>query len=436
MRGLYESILDDEADILTRSDQDANLILWSEIANGGMFDKAKFRIKPGSADGKIKLEYLGGEQDILTIKFLSEKLYEQFNEVCEGIYIYARNTIEMMIGFDFDFDTLPHFYDLEGDGYDDPFRIGATHINLNSQSCTLRNLNPENLGVNKKTTASTSLEIFSSAGHADVIFKDFRWDVPYANVIFKDIHIKNTKHIELSVYKITSNNVDVDNTADDEMKKIGILSHVRGNRDTIDQISFNNGVLKLADTTTSYTVRGSLSGLGIKTIIGDGSILHNVLANDVHLVSSMKRLGVVPLDSKPLTFDTYRSKPKIQIYNLQRVLGKVPPKMNFRAWCDITNDKKDWKEWNEVSSLNFMFYVGRGELNQVYSNCRLVRFADASSQISADIVKILLKHRYISDDELKTVFPLDNFTNLEYIAWNSGKENKCIIKTPKGWHLK
>ena len=109
--------------------------------------------------------------------------------------------------------------------------------------------------------------------------------------------------------------------------------------------------------------------------------------------------------------------------------------MKFRAWCDTSQDRENWKEWTEVSGLNFVFYVGRGELDQVYSNCMVIRFADASSAIVTDIQTLLKKHRYISDDELKTVFPLDNFTNLSFIVWNAGS-GEGIVKTPKGWHRK
>ena len=433
MRGLYESILDDEASILSRSDRDANLMLWSDILFGsGMIDKSQFRIKPGSTTDNFKLEYFGRESVGIGIKFLSERLYKQFREACEGIYIYARNMVELMIGFDFDFSTLPHFYDLEGDGYDTPFRIGTTRINLTKNSYTLYNLNPENLGIDKKTTTETILSVFGSIRSADVTFKDFRWDVPYAKVKFEDIHIKNTKHIELSVSEITSTNVDVDNTADDETKKIGILSHVYGFGLTVREISFNHGVLKLIDTTTTYKVRGSLSDLGIKTVIGDGTNLYDVRADDVHLISSMKKLGVIPADSKYITFDNYRNKPKIRNYSLQPEIGSGAPKMKFRAWCDTSHDEANWTAWNDVSSLNFVFYVGRGELDQVQSNCMLIRFAETSSQIVTDIQRLLKKHRYISDDELKTVFPLDNFINLKFIIWN----NVGIVKTPRGWYTK
>jgi len=436
MRGLYESILDDEDTILSRSDRDANMLMWSDILFGsGMLNKGQFRIKPGSDKDKFKLEYFGQEYTVIPIKFLSERLYEHFRKGCEGIYIYARNMIEMMIGFDFDFDTLPHFYDLEGDGYDDPFRIGTTHINLTNNTYTLRNLNPENLGINKKTTKSTILKIFRKIERADVTFKDFRWDAPYAEVILENIRIKNTKHIELPVRKITTSNVDVDNAADDETKEICILSHVRGDRSTTDQISFNNGVLKLIDTTTSYTVRGSLSGIGIKSIVGDGAIMRNMLTTDVHLVSSLKKLCVIPSTQKYITFDTYRNKPKILNYSLHREVGSVLPKMKFRAWCDTSHDKENWKDWDDVSCLNFVFYVERGALDQVQSNCVLIRFADASSQIVSDIQKLLKKHRYISDEELETVIPLSNFDNLKFIVWSAGS-GEGIVKTPKGWCMK
>lgn len=436
MRGLYESILDDEADILSRSDRDADLLLWSEILFGsGMLNKEQFRIKPGSTTNKFKLEYFGREYATIPFKFLSERLYKQFSEACEGIYIYSQNMIEMMIGFDFDFGTLPHFYNLDGDGYDVPFRVGTTHINLTNSGHTLHNLKPENLAINKKTSVPTTLKIFGSTGRADVVFKDFSWDVSSAKVIFENLHIKNTKHIELSVREVVASRVDVDNTADDETKKIGILSRVRGDRDTNHQISFSNGVLKLDDTTASYTVQGSLSDIGIKSVVGGESILLNVSADDVHLISSMKRLSVIPSGSNHIDFDNYKSKPKIHVYSIHRALSYAPPKMKFHAWCDTTHDKHDWKDWDEVSSLNFIFYVGRGELDQVYSNCRLVRFADASSQIVTDIQKLLKKQRYVSDEELETVIPLHNFANLKFIIWNAGS-GECIVKTPKGWHLK
>ena len=109
--------------------------------------------------------------------------------------------------------------------------------------------------------------------------------------------------------------------------------------------------------------------------------------------------------------------------------------MNFRAWCDISHDKENWSDWRDVSSLNFMFYVEHGELDHVHSNCMVVRFAEASSRIITDIQKLLKNHRYISDDELKTVFPLDNFINLSFIIWNAGS-GEGIVKTPKGWHVK
>ena len=438
MRGLYESLLDDEATILSRSDRDADLLMWSEVVFGsGMLNKGQFRIKPGSTAGKFKLEYFGKEYTPIPIKFLSEGLYKQFSEACEGIYIYALTMIEMMIGFDFDFNTLPHFYDLEGDGYDDPFRTGTTHINLTNYVYTLRNLNPENLGINKKTSQDTTLKIFNSMGCADVTFKNFRWDVPYAKVMFENIRIKNTKHIDLSVEEITASNVDVDRTADDETKKIGILSHLSGFGNNImkDKISFSNGVLKLTDKSISYDVHGSLSNIGIKDIIGDGICIYGVLDKDVHLISRMKLVRVAPDDSDKIEFDNYRSKPKIRIYSLQRVFGNKAPNMNFRAWCDISQDKENWNDWDDVSSLNFVFYAGRGALDCVYSNCMLIRFAEASSQIVTDIQRLLKKHSYISDDELKTVFPLDNFNNLKFIVWNAGS-GEGIVKTPKGWHKK
>ncbi len=65
----------------------------------------------------------------------------------------------------------------------------------------------------------------------------------------------------------------------------------------------------------------------------------------------------------------------------------------------------------------------------------LIRFADVSSQIITDIQKLLKKQRYISDDELRAVFPLDNFTNIKFIVWNDGSD-EGIVKTPKGWHIK
>lgn len=434
MKGLYESILDDEATVLSRSDRDANILLWADILFGsGMLNKGQFIIKPGSANGKFKLEYFGKEYTPIPIKLLSERLYNQFRKGCEGIYIYSQNMIELMIGFDFDFGTLPHFYNLDGNGYD-PFRIGTTHINLTNSSYTLLNLNPENLGIDKKTTQSTTLKIFNSIGAVGVTFKDFRWDVPHAKVIFENIRIRNTKHIDLSVEEITANNVYVDNTADDETKKIGILSRVRGDRSSMDKISFNNGTLKLTDKTISYNVNGSLSSFGIKDIIGDGISIYDVHDKDIHLISRMKLVGVTPDDSKKIEFDNYRDKPKIQAYSLQRSFGSSAPKMDIRAWCDTSHDKENWTEWFDVSSLNFRFYVGRKELDQVYSNCILVRFAEASSQIVTDIQRLLKKRQYISipDDELKTVFPLDNFPNLKFIVLY----DKCITKSPKGWHIK
>lgn len=434
MRGLYESILDDEATILSRSDKDADLLMWSEILFGnGMINKGQFHIKSGSTPGKIKLEYFGQEYTPIPLKFLTEGLYKQFREACEGIYIYARNMIELMIGFDFDFSTLPHFYNLEGDGYDDPFRMGSTHIHFTrSGAYTLHNLNPENLGIDKKTTQSIVLKIYNPNGCSDVTFKDFRWDVPSAKVVFENIRIKNTKHIELRVSKITAFNVYVDNTADDETKKIGILSYISGGDD---KISFNKGVLKLLDKSYIYEIRGSLSNLGIKDIVGDGARIYNIHDKDVHLVSRMKSVDVTPGDQKNVEFDNYRSKPKIQTYNIRRIMGGSAPKMNFRAWCDTSHDKENWVNWNDVSSLNFTFYVTRNELSRVHSNCMLIRFTEASSPIVSDIKKLLKKHRYISDEELETAIPLHNFTNLKFIVWNAGS-GEGIVKTSKGWHIK
>lgn len=429
MKNLYESILDDQLDVLDRADKDISIIELRRILEIDDPSDAEFR----SEDDGIYVRVKG--QSSITIRFENNKDLDYFLKNCKELCLNGQSSyLYISTKVDLDLAKFPPIT-YEGGPYKDPSRT-VFELPENVKQIKLHNIT---LDAFDKKGLKHELCIRGYGKLPEVDLTGLSWRS--ARVEFDNIIVNNTD--DKCVLSSTRIDFDRGSKLGDNVNKYMLLKYLNF---YIYGVSKSTGELALAGDTLRlckdkpYTCFLSidLEKLGIKKIEASGhqTSIAGAPPSYVSMMDGFKLIKVKHDDDRNIIFDTSKNSYKNKAY----ILTKNPfqsyngsETYDVNAVCDTTKDKEFSSGVEHLENNSMLGLYGEftlKDLKNIKSNCSVLRF-ESKSEVNAAIAdKLMTKREYdnwydyigkksITVSEMDKIISSKNFPNLKYIILSS-----------------
>lgn len=429
MKNLYESILDDELDILDKADNDIVIIELRHIFDVDNPSNLEFR----SEDDGVYVHMKGSSR--VTIQLENKKDLDYFLKNCKEILLNSQNSyLYISTSVDLDMKKFPPIkYE---DGPNTNPSVTVFELSQEVEKIKLHNITLE--AFNKKGLKH-QLSMRSYGKLPEVDLTGLSWRSEF--VEFDNVIVNNTD--DKCVLSSTKIHFDRGSKPGHDVGKYLALKYLNfyiyGSTRSTGELEIVGDTLRLRKD-KSYECFSSidLEKIGIKKIEATGhqtSIL-GVPPSYVPMMDGFKLIKIKHDDNRNIIFDTSKNSYKNRAY----VLAKSPFQTydgseiyDVNAVCDTSRDKEFsvgtvYMESNSMLGLYGEFTLK--DLKNIKSNCSVLRL-ELDAELSSTIVdKMMTKKEYsnwsdyvgkkhITVKEMDKIISSKNFPNLRYIILGS-----------------
>lgn len=429
MKNLYESILDDQLDILDRADKDISIIELSHIFDVDDPSDVEFR----SEDDGIYVHMKG--QSSITIRFENNKDLDYFLKNCKEVRLNGYSSyLYISTKVDLDLAKFPPIV-YEGGPYKDP-SVTVFELPQEVKKIKLHNIT---MDAFDKKGVKHQLSIRSFGNLPEVDLKGLSWRSD--SVEFNHIIVDNTDDkCVLSSTKIYFNRSSKPGNNVGKYLALKYLNfYIYGTTKQPNELAIAGNTLRLCkDKPYACFSEIDLEKIGIKKIeaCGHQTSMRNTPPSYVSMMDGFKLIHLKHDDNRNIIFDTSKNSYKNRAY----VIAKNPFQTydgseiyDINAVCDTSKDKEfsvgtEYMENNSMLGLYGEFTLKN--LKNIKSNCSLLRLELESELSNAIANKMMTKKEYenwhdyigkkhITVAEMDKMISSKNFPNLRYIILGS-----------------